>query len=93
MNEYLSREEQEELKHMWLYEGKFDSEIAEWFGISQSYVDCLVQRITVSESEYEEKEADFAELLIINGRSRILTRIINRCRKRLEVAYERRKMA
>ena len=86
---YFTKQEENEIKYMWLNLCLSIKEIAKWSGIKKSAVKKYVKKITVDEHEFQEKSKGFAEFLKEHPNNKKAEKMIAKRKKRLIEAYDR----
>lgn len=80
----MNKDDLEEMKCLWLNDLWSIQEIAEWFGISKTTVVRYVKRIEITQIEYFEKEAEFAEILKLSRGRKSLVSLAEKGLERLK---------
>ena len=83
----LSREDQREVKFLWLEKCWTMKEIADWFGVDAPVIYRCVKKIHIDEEEFQQKEAVFAEILNNCHNRKSILDTVTKQKKRLEKAY------
>lgn len=85
----FTKDEENEIKYLWINKCYSVSEIAEWFGVSWFVIKRRIKQIKISEREFQEKYAGFTEFLNQHPNNKLVQKMIKERKKRLIEAYDR----